>query len=132
MASIRENGVDSLFWFSTRETKSLSLSLYKWMFVEVKSLHFNTVQLITMKIGMYMYSLCGEGFCAILFVAAPHQEALQHRNLSIVPSIAKLPTESPKMIPIWLYRQQFAMFPLNRHYNVRNGIACESYNFNIK
>ncbi|GFV50240.1 hypothetical protein TNCV_621521 [Trichonephila clavipes] len=37
------------------------------------SLHLNTVQPITMKIGMYMYFFCGEGFCAILFVATPYR-----------------------------------------------------------
>ncbi|GFW24504.1 hypothetical protein TNCV_607451 [Trichonephila clavipes] len=29
-----------------------------------------------------------------------------------------LPTWSPKMMPTWLYRQDFAKFSLNRHYNV--------------
>ncbi|GFX01333.1 hypothetical protein TNCV_3730021 [Trichonephila clavipes] len=47
-------------------------------------------------------------------------------------SITKLPTWSPKMMPTWLYRQHFAMFPLNHHYNLRNGVACEYYNFKIK
>ncbi|GFV22358.1 hypothetical protein TNCV_3924181 [Trichonephila clavipes] len=32
---------------------------------------------------------------------------------------------SPKMMPTWLYRQDFAKFSLNPHYNVRGGIACE-------
>ncbi|GFU66074.1 hypothetical protein TNCV_1116861 [Trichonephila clavipes] len=27
------------------------------------------------------------------------------------------PTWSPKMMPTWLYRQDFAKFSLNRHYN---------------
>ncbi|GFT12291.1 hypothetical protein TNCV_4005471 [Trichonephila clavipes] len=35
------------------------------------------------------------------------------------------PTWSPKMMPTWLYHQDFAKFLLNRHYNVRGGIACE-------
>ncbi|PRD35600.1 UNVERIFIED_CONTAM: hypothetical protein NCL1_11076 [Trichonephila clavipes] len=78
----------------------------------MKSHHFNTVQPITMKIDI-------EGFCAILFVAALHQVALQHINFCIVQSIAKLPTWLPKVMPTWLYRQNFAMFPLNRHYNWR-------------
>ncbi|GFW08810.1 hypothetical protein TNCV_4299831 [Trichonephila clavipes] len=48
---------------------------------------------------------------------------------------------SPKMITnkedkkdprTCLHRQHFAMFPLNRHYNVRNSFACEHYNFSIK
>ncbi|GFT34987.1 hypothetical protein TNCV_786971 [Trichonephila clavipes] len=34
---------------------------------------------------------------------------------------AKWPTiGSPKMMPIWLYRQYFTKFPLNRHYNFQN------------
>ncbi|GFW61900.1 transposable element Tcb2 transposase [Trichonephila clavipes] len=32
-------------------------------------------------------------------------------------------TWSPKMMPTWLYRQDFAKFSLNRHCNVRGGIA---------
>ncbi|GFV49808.1 hypothetical protein TNCV_1390901, partial [Trichonephila clavipes] len=27
------------------------------------------------------------------------------------------PTWSPKIMPTWLYRQDFAKFSLNRHYN---------------
>ncbi|GFT30851.1 hypothetical protein TNCV_1682401 [Trichonephila clavipes] len=27
------------------------------------------------------------------------------------------PTRSPKMMPTWLYRQDFAKFSFNRHYN---------------
>ncbi|GFU73264.1 uncharacterized protein TNCV_167471 [Trichonephila clavipes] len=60
---------------------------------------------------------CGEGFCAILFVAAPHQLELQLINFSTVQSIAWLPTWLPKMRPTLLYHQHFAMFLLNRHYN---------------
>ncbi|GFX42383.1 uncharacterized protein TNCV_1519471 [Trichonephila clavipes] len=65
-----------------------------------------------------VYVFFCEGFCAILFVASPHQVALQHINFCTIQSIAKLPTWSPKMMPTWLYHQHFAMFPLNRHYNV--------------
>ncbi|GFU58395.1 hypothetical protein TNCV_58071 [Trichonephila clavipes] len=36
------------------------------------------------------------------------------------------------MMPTWLYRQDFAKIPLNRHYNERNGVACEYCNVNIK
>ncbi|GFW13538.1 hypothetical protein TNCV_1210041 [Trichonephila clavipes] len=32
--------------------------------------------------------------------------------------IAKSPNWSPKITPTWLYRQDFAKFPLNHHYNV--------------
>ncbi|GFV66997.1 uncharacterized protein TNCV_356831 [Trichonephila clavipes] len=87
------------------------------------SLHSNTVQPITIKIGMYMYFFCGEGVFAILFVAAPHQVMLQHINFCTVQEIAKLPTGSLKMMPTRLYRQHFAMFPLNRRYNVKNSVA---------
>ncbi|GFY27289.1 hypothetical protein TNCV_2069091 [Trichonephila clavipes] len=73
----------------------------------------------------------GEGFCPILFVAAPHQVELHHTFYTVQP-IAKFPTGSPKTMPTWLYRQHFAMFPLNRQYNVRKGVACEYCNFNIK
>ncbi|GFW70041.1 hypothetical protein TNCV_1404941 [Trichonephila clavipes] len=31
--------------------------------------------------------------------------------------VAKSLTWSPKMMPTWLYRQDFTKFPLNRHYN---------------
>ncbi|GFX01271.1 ATP-dependent DNA helicase [Trichonephila clavipes] len=37
-------------------------------------------------------TLKGEEFCAILFVAAPHQVVLQHIDFCTVQSIAKLPT----------------------------------------
>ncbi|GFU67728.1 hypothetical protein TNCV_4586151 [Trichonephila clavipes] len=53
-------------------------------------------------------------------------------NFCTVQPIAKLPTGSPKMTPTWLYHQHFAMLPLNRHYNVTNGIAYDYYYFNIK
>ncbi|GFV05979.1 uncharacterized protein TNCV_3142701 [Trichonephila clavipes] len=56
---------------------------------------------------------CGEGSCAILFVPAPHQGALQHINFCTVQSIAKLPTWLPEMVPTRLYRHHFAMFPWN-------------------
>ncbi|GFU68665.1 hypothetical protein TNCV_308801 [Trichonephila clavipes] len=49
-------------------------------------------------------------------------QALQNIDFCTVQSIAKLPTS--------FYRQHFAMFPLNRRYNLRNGVACEYYNFN--
>ncbi|GFY34645.1 uncharacterized protein TNCV_1373361 [Trichonephila clavipes] len=61
-----------------------------------------------------------QGFCVILFVAAPHQMALQHINFCTVQLIAKLPTGSPKMMPTWLFHQLFAVFPLNHHYNSRD------------
>ncbi|PRD35509.1 UNVERIFIED_CONTAM: hypothetical protein NCL1_11416 [Trichonephila clavipes] len=48
-------------------------------------------------------------FCAIFFVAAPHQVALQHIDFCTVQSIAKLPTWLPKMMPTWLYHQHFAV-----------------------
>ncbi|GFV70931.1 hypothetical protein TNCV_4462261 [Trichonephila clavipes] len=31
------------------------------------------------------------------------------------------PTWSPKMMPMWLYRQDFAKLSLNRHYNRPSG-----------
>ncbi|GFV44863.1 hypothetical protein TNCV_1340711 [Trichonephila clavipes] len=34
----------------------------------------------------------------------------------------KLPTWSPKMMPNWLYRQDFAKFSLNRHYNWHSNV----------
>ncbi|GFT31748.1 hypothetical protein TNCV_231451 [Trichonephila clavipes] len=34
-----------------------------------------------------------------------------------------------KMMPTWLYCQRFAKLALNRHCNVRNGVAYEYYNF---
>ncbi|GFX18951.1 hypothetical protein TNCV_322561 [Trichonephila clavipes] len=37
----------------------------------------------------------------------------------------KSPNWPPKMKPTGLYRQDFAKFSLNRHYNVKGGIACE-------
>ncbi|GFT17518.1 hypothetical protein TNCV_4807601 [Trichonephila clavipes] len=55
---------------------------------------------------------------------APHQVALQYINILTVQSTAKLPTRLPKMMPTWLYRQHFAMFSLNRRYNVRKGVSC--------
>ncbi|GFV92759.1 transposable element Tc1 transposase [Trichonephila clavipes] len=77
----------------------------------------------------YVYVFfCGESFCANFFVAAPPQVAVQHINFCTVLSIAKLLTGSPTC----LYRQHFAMFTFNCHYNVRNGVACEYYNFSIK
>ncbi|GFU37628.1 uncharacterized protein TNCV_4275261 [Trichonephila clavipes] len=57
---------------------------------------------------------CGEGFCAFLFVPTPHQVALQPINFCTVQSITKLSTGSPKVMPTCIYRQYFAMFPLNR------------------
>ncbi|GFV53185.1 DUF4817 domain-containing protein [Trichonephila clavipes] len=33
----------------------------------------------------------------------------------------KSPNWSPKMMPIWLYRQDFAKFSLNRHHNISHG-----------
>ncbi|GFX75595.1 transposon Tf2-6 polyprotein [Trichonephila clavipes] len=75
---------------------------------------------------------CGEGFGAILFVATPHQVALQYIDFCTVQSIAKLTTWSPKMMSTWLYRQHFAMFLLNHYYDVRNGVAYEHYKFSIK
>ncbi|GFX81800.1 uncharacterized protein TNCV_2570011 [Trichonephila clavipes] len=78
---------------------------------------------MTTKIGMGMYIFCAEGFCAILFVVAPHQVELQHINFRTIQTMAKFPAWSPKLMPTWLYRQHFAMFPLNHHYNGRNGVA---------
>ncbi|GFX22097.1 hypothetical protein TNCV_3054531 [Trichonephila clavipes] len=43
------------------------------------------------------------GLCAIFFVADPRQVVLQHINFSAAPSIIKLLTWSPKMMPTWLY-----------------------------
>ncbi|GFW30241.1 hypothetical protein TNCV_3850121 [Trichonephila clavipes] len=43
---------------------------------------------------------------------------LQHINFCTAQSIAKLPSGSPKMMPTWLNRQHFVMFPLNRYYNL--------------
>ncbi|GFU81745.1 hypothetical protein TNCV_3086571 [Trichonephila clavipes] len=59
-----------------------------------------------------------DGFCAVLFVTAPHQVELHHTNFYTIQSIAKLPTGSPKMMTTWLYHQHFDMFPLHRHYKV--------------
>ncbi|GFU52441.1 hypothetical protein TNCV_193141 [Trichonephila clavipes] len=44
-----------------------------------------------------------EGFWVILFVVAPHQVALQHIKFGTIQSIAKLPTEPPKMMLTWFY-----------------------------
>ncbi|GFX41355.1 hypothetical protein TNCV_1654381 [Trichonephila clavipes] len=40
--------------------------------------------------------LCGEGFCAILFAAAPHQVALRQINFCAVQSTTKLPNKVTK------------------------------------
>ncbi|GFS49880.1 hypothetical protein TNCV_3676191 [Trichonephila clavipes] len=37
------------------------------------------------------------------------------------------PTCSPKMMPTWLYRQDFAKFSLNRHYNVRENAMANTF-----
>ncbi|GFS95861.1 hypothetical protein TNCV_2259361 [Trichonephila clavipes] len=46
--------------------------------------------------------------------------------------VHKSPTWSPKIIPNWLYHQDFTKLSLNPHYSVQDGVACEYYNFNIK
>ncbi|GFW00718.1 hypothetical protein TNCV_2304911 [Trichonephila clavipes] len=55
-------------------------------------------------------SFCGEGYP--LCCSSPPEVALQHINFYTDPSIVKLPT----WMSTWLYRQHFAMFPLNRYY----------------
>ncbi|GFT71905.1 hypothetical protein TNCV_2515481 [Trichonephila clavipes] len=47
-------------------------------------------------------------------------------NLPVTNRVAK------NEMPPRFYRQHVALFPLNRHYNVRNALAYEYYNFNIK
>ncbi|GFX11007.1 DUF4817 domain-containing protein [Trichonephila clavipes] len=49
----------------------------------------------------------------------------------VVRFVTKSPTWTPKMTPTWLYRNDFTKFPLNHHYDVTDGVACEYYNFNV-
>ncbi|GFU24668.1 hypothetical protein TNCV_4755231 [Trichonephila clavipes] len=51
----------------------------------------NTVQPLTMKIGMYMYLLKRRVLCYLLY-SAPHQVVVQHINFCTDQSFAKLPT----------------------------------------
>ncbi|GFV92232.1 uncharacterized protein TNCV_1896681 [Trichonephila clavipes] len=60
----------------------------------------------------------------------PHQ--VQHLNFCTVQSIAKLPNRVAKMDVNLALSPIFHMLPLNRHYNIRNGVVCEHYSFNIK
>ncbi|GFV90160.1 hypothetical protein TNCV_4378761 [Trichonephila clavipes] len=76
---------------------------------------------------MYLHFLW-RSFRAIFFVAAPHQVTLQLINFCIVQSIAKLATGSPKMMPIRLHCEHFAMFPLIRHYNTGNRLTHNQIN----
>ncbi|GFS78546.1 hypothetical protein TNCV_3147851 [Trichonephila clavipes] len=86
-------------------------------------LHSNTVGNWHEKVAF-----CGVVFCAILFVAVPHQVALRYINFCTVQPIAELPTGSPRMMPTWLYHQHFAMFPLKRHYNLYSTPIAHSQN----
>ncbi|GFV65226.1 hypothetical protein TNCV_4572261 [Trichonephila clavipes] len=97
------------------------------------SLHPSAVQPFTYCENCHAYAFfCGKGSCAILVVGALHLVALKHTNFYAVLSIAKQPTGLPKMMPTCFYGQHFAMFPLIRHCNVRNGVVREYYTFNIK
>ncbi|GFV63107.1 uncharacterized protein TNCV_2461801 [Trichonephila clavipes] len=59
---------------------------------------------------------------------SPHQVALQHIHFCTVQSITKLSTGSPKMKSTCLNRQYFAVFLLNRHYNLhRPGMTDELF-----
>ncbi|GFV31433.1 hypothetical protein TNCV_134721 [Trichonephila clavipes] len=81
-----------------------------------EKLNFNTTSAVALeRNGLALYINLMRRFCAILFVVAPHQVALQHINFCAVQSIAELPTGSPKLMPSWLYRQHFAILPLNRN-----------------
>ncbi|GFV13936.1 hypothetical protein TNCV_524131 [Trichonephila clavipes] len=77
---------------------------------------------------MYMYFLVEKQ----LFVADPHQVALQHITFCTVQSNRQVTNRSPKMMPTWLYRHHFALYQLNRLYNeLRQKLIEETSDFSI-